>query len=142
MLLIKIHTNNIILPFLNKKEKNMAEDNNDFVLYTVVRKELNLPVGKLIAQGQHSCSYIYEYAYENMMFNSGDFKRWKDNGHAKVVLGADDKEFKKIQDELKCWTTKDAGRTCGLNPGTETCLSLFPILKSSSPKIIKRLQLL
>ena len=118
------------------------KNNKDFVLYTVVRKDLALPVGKLCAQTQHSCSYVYEYAFEQMKFNSGDFKRWKDSGHAKVVLKADDKEFKRIQEELQCFVVADAGKTCNLAPGTQTCLSLFPILKESAPKIIKRLQTL
>lgn len=117
------------------------ENSEEYVLYTIVRENLNLPIGKLCAQVQHGCGSIYEYAVENMMFNSGDFKRWKDGGHTKVVLRASDKEFKKIQEELKCFVITDAGRTC-VPSGTQTVLSLFPMNRNSVPKIIQKLQVL
>ncbi len=73
------------------------------------------------------------------------------HGYRKVVLSASEKEWEKVklafpqpadnQLEKGHILVVDNGLT-ELSPNTETVIALFPMLKSTAPKIIKRLQLL
>ena len=58
----------------------------------------------------------------------------------KILLTASNKEFEQIKSEYNAIVVKDAGLT-ELDPGTETVLVLYPLLKDERSKILKRLQL-
>lgn len=146
----------------DEKLATIRKDQEDpLVMYFVVRKELDMTPGKLAAQCSHAAQMIvirwYELMYKPLILkdpkegiNEQGLKQagkellmaaWLRESFRKVVLKASDKEFEKIKVELDCFVVKDAGLT-QVDPGSETCLVLWPIKKSTRPKIIKRLQVL
>ncbi len=123
------------------------QDTNPLVMYLIVRKDLNLSTGKTAAQVGHAVDYLFLRYYEIKSSSDGFlFKEWiKKGNHRKVVLGADDKEWKKLKEALKNDPNYafviDAGLT-EIAPSTETCIGLWPLYKNDAPKIISRLQTL
>jgi peptidyl-tRNA hydrolase len=137
----------------------MHED--EIVMYLIINKDLHMPVGKTSAMVGHAVHYLMnkrdemlatldwgrdqgQNNYVQMMERAATFNKWHiSSAHPKIVLGASTKDFNKIKTELKdqVVVVVDAGRTV-VDPGTETCLGLLPVVKSLAPKIIKRCQLL
>lgn len=71
------------------------------------------------------------------------FQKWMESSFRKVVLRADENEWKKLKTDLKnqIVLVVDSGLT-ELPPSTETVIGVFPMYKSQRPKILKRLQAL
>jgi peptidyl-tRNA hydrolase, PTH2 family len=140
-----------------------ANQEDPLVMYLIVRESLNMGVGKTAAQCAHGAQMIAMKVDElhsdlQEIYASGhtdvfpteqykkivdNFSDWCNQSFRKVVLKADEKEWKKIKEstELDCMVVIDAGLT-ELEPNTETVIALFPMLKSQVPKVIKRLQVL
>ncbi len=91
----------------------------------LVRKDLNLPKGKLAAQAAH--------AAVEAVLNSEKKKieEWRKQGQKKVILKVNDEkelfEFKELAKAAKLKTAliTDAGRTV-IAPGTKTCIGIGP----------------
>jgi peptidyl-tRNA hydrolase, PTH2 family len=129
------------------------------ILYLVIRESLNMSPGKIGAQCGHAVEKFLDKYYNKLMSKIVEsevrqeplfldermllVEAWKKQGHTKVVLAADDKEWEKVREELRdtAYVVCDAGHT-ELAPGTDTVLTFWPVKKSMRPKIIKRLQLL
>jgi peptidyl-tRNA hydrolase len=129
---------------------------NPIVMYLIVRESLNMSPGKIAAQVGHGVQYLYEraLAYEKMhayqqyvssyQSKVDIFTAWNEAWHRKVVLQADEKEWKKMKEELISLDKViviDKGLT-ELVPDTETVIGFYPMYKNDRPKIIKRLQVL
>lgn len=69
------------------------------------------------------------------------FSKWRNRGHRKVLLVADEKEWAALKDEFgdAAFIVVDAGLT-EIDPGTETIMSFWPQYKSSRTKSMKRLR--
>lgn len=137
--------------------------NDSIILYLIINSSLNMSIGKCAAQAGHAVGMIYESIDEltnsyldhkhtgklsidelsELASKINLFSDWQNSSYTKVVLAADSKEWEKIKLEFKnnMCLVKDAGRT-ELEPGSETCIALFPQFKSRISKTIKRLQLL
>lgn len=91
----------------------------------LVRQDLKLPKGKMVAQCAHAST---EAALES---NKNKLKAWRKQGSKKVVLKVrDEKEMlsfyrKARKSRLKSILIRDAGRTV-LKPGTITALAIGP----------------
>ena len=116
-------------------------------MYLVVRQSLNMSIGKTAAQVAHASSRLTEIYYRNKASTNNEyfdnFKSWLKDGERKIVLEADEKEWKTLQGVMNnydCLIT-DAGHT-ELEPGTTTVIGFFPMKKSARPNILKRLQAL
>ena len=68
-------------------------------------------------------------------------RKWINESFRKVVLGGKKKDFDKIIKELPVFLVRDAGLT-EVEPNSETVIATWPILKSTAPKCISRLQTL
>lgn len=127
-------------------------------VYLIVNTDLNMGVGKVGGQCGHAIQYLmqlkqdYNDLEENgdlsnfPITNSSDFYSrmydWLDStNHAKIVLGANGKEFEKIKLEYNPIVVKDAGKT-QIEAGSETVICLYPMFKDERTKTLKRLQLL
>jgi PTH2 family peptidyl-tRNA hydrolase len=115
-------------------------------MYIVVRKDLNLSIGKTSAQVGHAVGMIYEHAQKLKELCFEDditiFQDWKDVGHPKIILASSDKDWEKLKSNLEdFYLVTDNGHT-EVAPGTETVIGLFPMYKSKAPNIIKNLQTL
>lgn len=148
-----------------KSYQPTKKESNPWVMYIIVKNSLGMSVGKIASQCGHAVGMLYEKyekdlsdwddsfsQYTSSKFSSkqleqiklriDNFIAWKQTGHRKIVLKADDKEFEQIKKELESMAVvvRDAGLT-EIGP-EETVTALFPMQKASCPKIIKRLQCL
>jgi peptidyl-tRNA hydrolase, PTH2 family len=127
------------------------------VMYLVVRESLNMSIGKTAAQCAHAagllqyqadvlrgvCGSLGDYDLEGVR-DTDLFIDWMDSSYTKVVLGADEKEWAKLKEQINPANSVivvDCGKT-ELVPNTETVAGLWPCRKSQAPKIIKKLQVL
>jgi PTH2 family peptidyl-tRNA hydrolase len=148
--------------------KARKEQEDPWVMYIIVRKSLDMSAGKTAAQAGHVVGILYEEYIRIQWLLDGcidditgyvsdpkdlkekdlallikltDFEDWKKNSFRKIVLKANDNKWEKLKEELECFIVRDAGLT-QIEPGSETCIGIWPIKKSKRPKIIKALQLL
>jgi peptidyl-tRNA hydrolase len=73
------------------------------------------------------------------------WNEWEQENHRKIVLKASEKEWARLKSEIKeedYALVKDAGLSCGLEPGTETAIGIMPMRKSQRLPILKKLQTL
>ena len=119
------------------------------VMYLIVRENLGMSVGKTCAQVGHAVQMICLEAFNAVRYPEYGselmplFDEWIKSGYRKVVLRADDKEWEKIKEQCKynIVVVIDNGLT-EIAPNSETVIGLYPMKKSSVPKVIKRLQVL
>jgi peptidyl-tRNA hydrolase len=127
------------------------------VMYFVVRKSLNMSLGKVVSQCAHAAQMLtLEYANlrSQMYVNHGRcdesarnkinlFELWMETDFRKVVLQANEEDWDSLKNELKnnIVLIKYAGYT-EVPSGSETVIGLFPMYKSSRTKTLKKLQTL
>lgn len=127
---------------------------DQFVMYFVANKDLNMSGPKLAVQVAHAVEQILHSYYkivskfnlrrlseeENRLYEA--FYEWFRTDYRKVILGSNQKEFNRIKEEVQPnFVVVDKGFT-ELAPNTETVIGFYPMKKSEVPKLIKRLQLL
>ncbi len=135
--------------------KIRAEQGDPIVQYFIVRTDLNMSVGKIGAQIAHGAEmFILRYTELKQVLNCLDNKYirpnerivgmvddWLGSSFTKVVLGGKKKDFDKIISELNVFLVRDAGLT-EVEPNSETVIVTWPMLKSTQPKCLARLQTL
>lgn len=143
----------------DEKLAQIRKDQKDpYVMYFIVRKELNMSGGKIAIQVGHGAQMILlkyfalktsykftEHDNETSMLldmkHITDTDTWIQESFRKVALVADDKQWEKVKSECECFVVKDAGLT-EVPAGSETVLTVWPIKKSERPKILQKLQTL
>lgn len=91
----------------------------------IVRKDLGMRKGKMIAQGAHAALKAAEEA------SNGQMKTWKQTGQTKIVVGTEGgdnllKLYKEANDDgLPAGLIRDEGRT-ELEPETRTAVAIGP----------------
>lgn len=144
----------------NVEARKNQED--PLIMYLIVRESLGMGVGKTTAQGGHAVGmldkkyYSLDKEWEGYLLSGWTpvaetvekvsiFKDWMKQSFRKVVLGADDKEWVKLKEDPWCQKNMvlvvDAGLT-EIPSGSETVIGLWPMKKSSAPKVVKKLQVL
>ena len=125
--------------------------------YILIRKDLNMPAGKLGAQAAHASvaawnasSFYLDKASEkdtlSMKWN-GDAKEWFDDSFAKVCLAvkneAELEKYYKIAQEnnLPCSYIIDNGTTVFNGVKTPTCVGVGPAKSEVLEPLFKKLQL-
>ena len=120
-------------------------ENDNLVMYIVVRSSLNMSSGKIAAQVGHAVGLIYKKSYENRenlpVKMIDNFDDWEDSDYRKVVLAADENEWVKLKSEKNIFIITDLGLT-EIPAQSETVIGFWPMYQSTRPKILKRLQLL
>ena len=91
---------------------------HDYKMVVVVRTDLGMSVGKMVAQACHAAVSASE---ESKRTKTKDWRRWMNTGGKKVALEAESLEELDITNVL----IQDAGHT-EVPPGTVTCLGLGP----------------
>jgi peptidyl-tRNA hydrolase, PTH2 family len=108
----------------------------------VLRKDLGMNKGKMIAQGAHA----------SMMFMVGTTlsdkeRKWLYGGMAKIAVGVDSledlEELQRLANEkgLRCHAVVDSGKTV-VDPGTKTAIAIGPNENEEIDKITGSLKLL
>lgn len=133
----------------------MSQPNIDpYVMYLIVRESLGMGIGKTGVQTGHAVDMII-FAYMQIRENNREkefvssqtlnqiesMEMWRNNNRTKLVKRADDKEFAKVKEMFGEFVVIDAGYT-EVPAGSETVIGIWPMLKSNTPKLIKRLRLL
>ena len=117
-----------------KREKHVLEP----VMYFVVRRDLNMPVGKVAVQVAHAAVRLYETIDHRELLED-----WQDKGkgfEAKIVLGCTSLDELLAIAELareNFWNVslvEDAGLTVFEKP-TITCIGLGPLTREQGKKL-------
>jgi len=115
-----------------------------YVMYIIVRKKLNMSVGKIAAQCAHGVQMVLLKYFNVEKSIPGPANtamlKWIGGDYRKVVLAAKESEWEKVK-ELDCFVVRDAGLT-EVEKGSETVIALWPMKKSERPKVIKKIQVL
>jgi len=107
----------------------------------ILRKDLEMSIGKKCAQSCHACLGAYRIAKKDII------KKWESEGQKKVVLEVNSKEelFKIFgrakKEKIPCYLVEDAGLT-ELEHGTVTALAIGPEDEKKIDKITGSLRLL
>jgi PTH2 family peptidyl-tRNA hydrolase len=115
-----------------------------YKLVIVIRTDLNMSVGKMIAQ---ACHAAVECSEEAKRSQTKHWRRWRDEGAKKVALQADSleelEELAKKAESLNITNVliQDAGHT-EVAPGTTTCLGIGPHQEQFIDKVTGSLPLL
>ena len=119
---------------------------SDYKQVIVVRKDLQLPKGKLAAQAAHAA---VDATLKQLTAIGGKeiVKTWRSQGMKKIALQvAGEKELYKFVQQAKdigliTAVITDAGKTV-VAPGTVTCAAIGPNVEEDVDKIISELKLL
>jgi PTH2 family peptidyl-tRNA hydrolase len=101
---------------------------HDYKMAIVIRTDLGMSVGKMVAQACHAAVSASEQSKKT---RTKDWRRWMDTGGKKVALEAESLEeleaLARLAEELDITNVliQDAGHTEVLS-GTVTCLGLGP----------------
>ena len=101
---------------------------HDYKMVIVIRTDLGMSVGKMVAQACHAAVSASE---ESKKTRTKHWRRWMDTGGRKVALEAESLEelealaYKAEELDITNVLIQDAGHT-EVPPGTVTCLGLGP----------------
>ena len=134
---------------MNKKE----DKDDEFVMYVLVNNDLKMAKGKIASQCMHSVCNATRIL-ERLNKRDNNYMKWIKNGEAKIVLKSTeidmtslidtyevDIRVKRDSSDIWCVHTRDAGKT-QIAADSLTTIVFRPILKTSTPNIIKKLQCL
>ncbi len=121
-----------------------GEGQFQYKMCVVIRTDLGMSVGKMIAQ---ACHAAVEASEEAKRVNHSAWRRWRDEGAKKVALGAEgEDELRELAERaeglgIAAAVIEDRGLT-EVPPGTVTALGLGPDLSSRLDKVTGSLPLL
>lgn len=124
----------------------------------IMRKDLNMRKGKMIAQGCHASMKVFFNWGEWNDYEDRDYyringmtmamKNWIDGRFTKIVVSCDseqelDELYQQAKDKkLPCAMIVDAGLTEFNNVPTKTCIAIGPAYPDEIDEITKHLKLL
>ena len=120
---------------------------SDLKQVIVMRKDLNMRKGKMVAQGAHA-SLLVSLEMLRLKTNRDLFFEWVENGMTKICLSVDSE--KELMDLYKrvcalsipCECVLDAGRTEFNGVPTRTCLAIGPWYSTEIDRFTGELKLL
>lgn len=121
----------------------MSLGSSDLKIWLLVRKDLELPLGKHLAQAGHACTQVL---WNCIHSNPDVATEYMTKGQAKISVYVRDLSYlEKLidlakEESLPATLIKDAGRTVFSEP-TVTLGAVGPCLRSQLPKKIQRLSL-
>ena len=117
------------------------DEKDEQVIYLIVRNDLKMGKGKIVAQCGHAVQYAVRACNENLL------KEYEMCDTPKICLKVDTfEQFKSLRNRLEqskiaVFTVVDAGYT-QVEPNTETCFAVGPASKLLMKDFIKELKLL
>ena len=125
----------------------MSEQKNQElpVLYVVINNDLNMGKGKIAAQVGHVIEDIIEELVRAEMSSTkkksflDDYKIWKYNGRAKIVLKGTTQELLQLCEVDGARYVRDAGKT-QIEAGSLTAVGFFP--SRTKKELLKNFKLL
>jgi PTH2 family peptidyl-tRNA hydrolase len=113
----------------------------------ILRKDLNMRKGKMVAQGSHAVEMVIDIALANTTFKTYR-DNWKAEGRTKICVSVDSEAelleiYRKARDaKLPCSIVTDAGKTEFGGVPTKTAVAIGPAPLSDVDKITGHLKLL
>lgn len=113
----------------NATEK--SANNDDYVMYLMVNKDLNMSPGKVAAQIGHVVekltTRLVKSLYEDMELSEYQiaYQKYLNSGHAKITLAVSEKEMKKFIGDVDAEHIIDEGRT-EVPPNSLTVMGFIP----------------
>lgn len=110
-------------------------------IWIVVRQDLDMPVGKMIAQGGHAVDWALASAPDDIV------SKYRAQMTPKITvkvknLYALDRAFNEAKEAgLPCAYIIDEGRTVFPEP-TPTCIGIGPCYRAELPKFVQRFQMM
>ena len=115
----------------------------------VMRKDLNMRKGKMIAQGSHAVlAGVNQIEHGDSQEHQLDLNEWYETSFAKITLSVDSEEEliniynEAKEDGLNVYLIEDNGKTEFKGVKTKTCLAIGPHSNEKIDKITKNLKLL
>lgn len=114
----------------------------------VMRKDLNMRKGKMVAQGSHASIAFLTRRIQGNEAITDIQKQWLENSFVKVCVGVDSEqelleiESKATEVGIECHLVTDNGKTEFGGVPTKTCLALGPDLSEVLDKVSGHLKLL
>ncbi|MCW3462599.1 aminoacyl-tRNA hydrolase [Chitinophaga nivalis] len=121
----------------------------------VMRKDLNMRKGKMIAQGAHASiafltrqAVVEGHTFRTHVRNPEELTEWMTKGFTKICLSVDSEEELEriyqlaVEDGLNATLITDSGLTEFGGVPTKTCCAIGPDLNESIDRITKDLKLL
>lgn len=111
----------------------------------VMRKDLNMRKGKMVAQGCHAAIGA---VHDSKHRDQRNLIEWGKSGTKKICVSVDSEQElmdtygMAIRDDLPCHLVTDSGLTEFNGIATKTCLAIGPALSSDIDKITGELKLL
>ena len=140
-----INNNNVIKNNIINIFQNLPNQFQQYKMVIVVRKDLNMSIGKTSAQVAHATLGAYKLSLTK---NNDKVNNWENySGQAKIVLSVEnEKELFEIKDKadkngLITCLIHDAGRT-EVSPNTATCCAIGPDTVQKIDEITGKLKLL
>ena len=140
-----INNNNVIKNNIINIFQNLPNQFQQYKMVIVVRKDLNMSIGKTSAQVAHATLGAYKLS---MTKNNDKVNNWENySGQAKIVLSVEnEKELFEIKDKadkngLITCLIHDAGRT-EVSPNTATCCAIGPDTVQKIDEITGKLKLI
>lgn len=140
-----------------KEVDKRANQEDPIIMYLIVRKSLDMSIGKVAAQCAHASQKLLllyiNYKYDTIPYGGNPpfskenydlFNKWLDGSFRKVVLKANENQWKKLKEEFSYREriiVIDNGLT-EIEPGSETVIGLLPMRKSKAPKLVRKLRVL
>ncbi len=111
----------------------------DFKQAIIVREDIGMSRGKMVAQACHASLGVYRKTPETQR------QRWEEQGAKKIVLEAGDTDLIEIHEQAKSngvpsYLVQDAGMT-ELEPGTKTAVGIGPAEEDKIDNITGELRL-
>lgn len=112
----------------------------DYKQAIIVRRDLNMGMGKTSAQVAHASVAVMEKVDEKT------WEEWQNQGMKKIVLKVKGKKelldlFQRAKKRLPAALIKDAGHT-QVKPGEPTCIAIGPAEENKIDEFTKELKLL
>ncbi len=123
------------------------EDVRELKMWLVVRKDIEIPKGKLAGQSGHAFEGLVSSIYEIGGTFLDKYQTYKTHNTPKIVVTCKNlAALERARDELNAagilsYTVTDAGRTVFSEP-TVTVLALGPCYREELPKFVERFQLM
>ena len=109
----------------------MTEE-SELYMYVLVNNDLGMGKGKIAGQVGHVVGLITEEIMRKSYESIGGipdcysrYVRWKNNGHAKIILKATQEQIESLVGEPESISIKDAGRT-QIAPNSLTVIGFYP----------------
>lgn len=133
---------------MDTKSTEFVEKNYSLKQVIVMRADLNMRKGKMIAQGCHASMAFMSKLIENKHSPTTVQQDWLDSSYAKICVRVDSEEqlmdvYERAQDAgLEVHLITDSGRTEFHGVPTKTCLAIGPDYSEKIDLITKELKLL